>query len=152
MEFLIDLRFEDKGYNAIIHFVTTFTAKDEIEAQYFYDELISAFKRRNVTLFPSTYVRLDNDPEFRERTYEYHQFYLSRATANIQVEQFHLEKPDQEKSLWDNLVEKFFAGENSTANIGRKYNTPVRVVDRQTRNPITGEFYYFSVEHLIPNK
>jgi hypothetical protein len=49
-------------------------------------------------------------------------------------------------------VEKFFAGENSTANIGRKYNIPVKVVERQTRNPISGEFYYFSVEHLIPKE
>ncbi len=152
MEFLLELRFEDNGYNAMIHFMTTFTANDENEANHFYTELISAFKRRGVLLFPSTYIRIDNDPELRARTYEYHQFYLSIATAQIQVEQFHLENPDQDKTLWDNLVEKFFAGENSTANIGRQYNIPVRVVDKQTRNPIGGEFYYFSVEQLIPKQ
>ncbi|WP_338376464.1 hypothetical protein [uncultured Flavobacterium sp.] len=152
MEFLLELRFEDIGYNAIIHFMTSFTANDENEAKHFYTELISAFNRRGVVLFPSTYIRIDNNPELRERTYEYHQFYLSRATAKIQIEQFHLENPDQDKSLWDNLVEKFFAGENSTANIGRQYNIPVRVVDKHTRNPIGGEFYYFSVEQLIPKQ
>ena len=152
MEFLLELRFEDNEYNAIIHFMKIFNANDENEANHFYTELISAFKRRGVLLFPSTYIRIDNIPELRERTYEYHQFYLSRATANIQVEEFHLENPDQEKSLWENLVEKFFFGKNSTANIGKQYNTPVRVVDKQTRNPIGDEFYYFSVEQLIPKK
>jgi len=150
MEFLIDLRFEDKGYSAIIHFLTTFNAKDEMEAKHFYDELLAAFIRRGVIIFPSTYIRIDNNPDLRERTYEYHQFYLSKATANVQIEQFLLENPDQDKSLWDNLTEKFFSGENSTAKIGNKYNIPVQVRDKQTRNPITGEFYYFSIEHLIP--
>ncbi len=152
MEFLIDLRFEDKGYSAIIHFLATFNAKDEIEAKHFYDELLAAFIRRGVTIFPSTYIRIDNNPELRERTYEYHQFYLSKATATVQIEQFLLENPDQDKSLWDNLTEKFFAGENSTAQIGNKYNIPVQVRDKKTRNPITGEFYYFSIEHLIPKE
>lgn len=152
MEFLLELRFEDNGYNAMIHFMTTFTANDENEADHFYIELISAFKRRGVLLFLSTYIRIDNNPELLERTYEYHQFYLSGATANIKVEQFHLENPNQDKSLWDNLVEKFFSGENSTANIGRQHNIPVKVVDKQTRNPISGEFYYFSIEQLIPKQ
>ncbi len=150
MEFLIDLRFEDKGYNAIVHFLATYTAIDEIEAKHFYDELIASFVRHGVVIFPSTYIRIDNNPELRERTYEYHQFYLLKATANVRVEQFLLENPDQNKSLWDNLTEKFFAGENSTAKVGHKYNIPVHVYDKRTRNPITGEFYYFSVEHLIP--
>ena len=152
MEFLIDLRFEDKGYNAIIHFFATFTAKNETEAAHFYQELIAAFLRRDVIIFPSTYVRIDNDPRLRERTYEYHQFHLSRATAKVKIEQFLMEDPDQNKSLWDNLTEKFFSGENSTAKIGNKYNIPVRVYDKQTRNPISEEFYYFSIEHLIPKE
>lgn len=152
MEFLIDLRFEDKEYRAIVHFVATFLAKDEDEARLFVDELIAGFKRRGVVIFPSTYKRIDNDLELRERSYEYHQFCLSRATAHIEIEQFYLENPDQNKSLWDNLLEKFFAGENSTASIGRKHNIPVRVMDKETRNPILDEFYYFTVEHLIQKK
>lgn len=152
MEFFLELKFEEINYNAIVHFATTFFAKDNLEANQFYTELTSAFKRRGVTLFPSTYIRIDNDLDLRNRTYEYHNFYLSRATANIQVEQFLLENPDQDKSLWDNMIEKFFAGEDSTANIGRKYDIPVRVMDKKTRNPITGDFYYFYVEHLIPKE
>ena len=150
MEYLIDLRFEDKGYNAIVHFVATFTAKDDSEAKLFIDELVAGFKRRGVVIFPSTYYRIDNDPELRERSYEYYQFCKTRATASIEVEQFILDNPDQNKSLVENLTERLFAGENSTANIGNEYKIPVRVVDKQTRNPITGEFYYFTIEHLIP--
>lgn len=150
MEYLIDLRFEDKGYNAIVHFVATFTAKDDSEAKLFIDELIAGFKRRGVVIFPSTYYRIDNDPELRERSYEYYQFCKTRATASIEVEQFILDNPDQNKSLVENLTERLFAGENSTAKIGNEYKIPVRVVDKQTRNPITGEFYYFTIEHLIP--
>lgn len=150
MEYLIDLRFEDKGYNAIVHFVATFTAKDDSEAKLFIDELIAGFKRREVVIFPSTYYRIDNDPELRERSYEYYQFCKTRATASIEVEQFILDNPDQNKSLVENLTERLFAGENSTAKIGNEYKIPVRVVDKQTRNPITGEFYYFTIEHLIP--
>jgi hypothetical protein len=152
MKFLLELKFEDIGYNAMVHFMTTFTAKDENEATHFYSELISAFNRRGVLLFPSINIRIDNNPKLQARTYEHHQFYLSRATAHIQVEQFHLANSDQYKSLWDNLVEKFFAGENSTTNIGKQYNIPDRVVDKQTRNLIDGEFYYFSVEQLIPRQ
>ena len=150
MEYLIDLRFEDKGYSAIVHFVATFTAKDDNEAKLFIDELIAGFKRRSVVIFPSSYYRIDNDPELRERSYEYYQFCKSRATATIEVEQFILDSPDQNKSLVENLTERLFAGENSTAKIGNEYKVPVRVYDKQTRNPITGEFYYFTIEHLIP--
>lgn len=150
MEYLIDLRFEDKDYNAIVHFVATFTAKDDSEAKLFIDELIAGFKRRGVIIFPSTYYRIDNDPDLRERSYEYYQFCKTRATASIEVEQFILDNPDQNKSLVENLTERLFAGENSTAKIGNEYKIPVRVLDKQTRNPITGEFYYFTIEHLIP--
>lgn len=152
MEFLIDLRFEDKNYSALIHFLATFNAKNEIDAQYFYDELLAAFTRRGVTIFPSTYIRIDNNNELRERSYEYHRFYLTNTKANVHIEQFVLENPDQDKSLWDNLTEKFFAGDKSTAQIGNKYNIPVQVRDKKTRNPITEEFYYFSIEHLIPKE
>jgi hypothetical protein len=150
MEFFLEIRFEDLNCNAIIHFATTFIVKNEVEAKHFVAELLAAFERRKVVIFSRSYNRLDNNPDLKERMYEYHNFYVSRATAHIQVEQFHLENPNQEQSLWDNLVSKFFEGDDSTANIGTKYNIPVRVVDKQTRNPINDEFYYFSVEQLIP--
>lgn len=150
MEFFLELKFEDSAYNALIHFATTFIANTEAEAKLFVKELLAAFQRREVIVLSCSYNRLDNNTELRERMYEYHKFYLSRATATIQVEQFHIENPNQEQSLWDNLVGKFFGGKDSTANIGTKYNIPVRVVDKKTRNPIDNEFYYFSVEQLIP--
>jgi hypothetical protein len=150
MEFLIEIRFEDSGYNAMIHFLSTFTAKDSSEAKHFYDELIASFLRKGVIIFQSSYIRIDNNPELRERSYEYHKFYLDNATASIDIEQFFVSSPNQSKSLWDNLVEKFFEGNDSTAKIGTRYNIPVKVRDIKTRNPISGEFYYFSAEHLIP--
>jgi len=152
MEFFLELRFEDTGYNALIHFATTFNVNTEAEAKHFVKELLAAFQRRKVLVLSCSYNRLDNNPELRERMYEYHNFYLKRATANIQIEQFHIDNPNQEKSLWDNLVGNFFDGKDSTANIGNQYNIPVRVVDKETRNPIDNEFYYFSVEQLIPKK
>lgn len=150
MEFFLELKFEDLNYNALIHFATTFTVNTETEAEHFINELLAAFERRKVVVFSRSYNRLDNNPELRARRYEYHNFYLKRATATIQIEQFHLDNPNQEKSLWDNLVGKFFDGTDSTANIGTKYDIPVRVMDKETRNPIDDEFYYFSVEQLIP--
>jgi hypothetical protein len=150
MEFFLELKFEDPNYNALIHFATMFNVNAEEDAKLFASELLAAFQRRKVVVFSCSYNRLDNNSDLRERMYEYHNFYLATATAHVQIEQFHVENPNQEKSLWDNLVEKFFVGEDSTANIGRKYNIPVKVVDKKTRNPISDEFYYFSVEQLIP--
>lgn len=152
MEYLIDLKFEDNGYNATIHFVATFLVKDENEAKLFYNELIAGFKRRGVVIFYSHCYRIDNNLHLKERSYEYYKFCQKRATDSIQIEQFYVENPDQDKSLYENLLKKFFAGENSTANIGKKHNIPVRVIDKETRNPIEGEFYYFTIEHLIPKE
>lgn len=152
MEYLIDLKFEDTGYNAIIHLVATFIANDENAAQLFINELIAGFKRKNVIIYPSTYYRIDNDLQLKERSYEYYQFCKSRATSSIEIEQFILEAPDQNKSLVENLTDKVFNGEKSTAKIGKEYNIPVRVSNKETRNPISGEFYYFTIEHLIPEE
>lgn len=150
MEYLIDIRFEDKGYQAMIHFVATFSAKDSSEARIFYDELIESFNRKKVILFSSTYYRIDHDLELRDRTYEYVEFHKNRSTASIQIEQFYLENPDQTKSLIENLTENLLEGGDGKASIGSKYNIPVRVLDSKTRNPITGDFFYFTTEHLIP--
>jgi len=150
MEFIIDLRFEDKNYSALVHFVATFVANDNNEAKLFYDELVAGFKREGATFFTAHYYRIDNDQELKERTYEYCEFCRKTATASIQIEQFLVENPDQTKSLADNLTQKLFNGQKATALIGKEYNIPVKVLDKATRNPISGEFYYFTVEHLIP--
>lgn len=153
MEFIIDLKFEDINYNAIVHFVSPFYAENDKEAHLFFDELIAGFRRKGITrFFPSTYYRIDDDPEHKERSYEYYEFCKRIATTSLSIEQFYLKNLDQNKSLIENLTENFFTGENSTASIGRKYNIPVRVQDKQTRNEIIGELYYFSIEHLIPKQ
>ncbi|MFI1770259.1 hypothetical protein [Thalassobellus citreus] len=150
MEFILDVRFEDNNYNAIIHLVTTLTANSEQEAQLFINELTESFKRKDILVLNGTFNRIDNNPIFRERQYEYYQFCKSKATATIGIEQFFLENPDQTKSLVENLTEKLLKGENSTAKIGNEYKIPVRVIDKETRNPINGEFYFMNIEHLIP--
>jgi len=150
MEYILEIRFDDNNYNAIIHFVTTFNAKTEEEAKLLVDELVDGFNRRNIMVLSGTYTRIDNNPELRERQYEFYKFYMSRATANIKIEQFLMEEPDQNKSLFDNLSERLFNGDNSTALIGKKYNIPVRVMDKETRNPINANIFYCTIEHLIP--
>ncbi|MFY0602707.1 MAG: hypothetical protein JXQ93_02075 [Flavobacteriaceae bacterium] len=151
MEYLIDLRFDDKSYRAIIHFVATFIVQNEKDAIEFKDELLAGFKRRGIIILNINCYRIDNNQILRNRAYEYCQFSKEQATASIEVEQFILSNPDQTKSLSNNLIEKFYNGENSTANIGKKYNIPVRVLDKETRNPISDELYYFTIEHLMPN-
>lgn len=150
MEYIIDLRFEDRNYSALIHFVTTFIVKNEVEASLFVDELKAGFDREGMLILNLSFNRIDNNPVLRERSYEYYEFCKTISTASIQVEQFLIENPDQAKSLVENMTEKLLNGENSTAFIGNKYNIPVKVVDKKTRNPISAEFYYFNIEHLIP--
>jgi len=150
MEYIIEIKFEDKGYNALIHFVSTFVANSEKEARLLVDELVEGFKRNETFVLSGQYIRIDNNEKQRERQLEYFEFCKARATASIEIEQFLLNKPDQTKTLIDNLTEQFFKGENATAKIGNKYKIPVRVTDKKTRNPISGEFFYYSVEHLIP--
>ena len=150
MEYILEIRFDANNYNAIVHFVTTFTAKSEQEAKFLVDELVKGFNRRSVIVLSGTCTRIDNNAELRERQYEFYNFYISRATANIQIEQFVLENPDQTKSLVENLTERLFNGEDSTALIGKKYNIPVRVMDKKTRNPISADIFYCNIEHLIP--
>ena len=152
MEYLIDLKFEDLGYNALIHFVTTLKVNKESEAIVFFDELVSGFTRKGVIIFTHSYKRIDLDPEIRERSYAYCNFCEKQATASIKIEQFFLDEPDQTKSLTDNLIEKILNGQNSTARIGKKYEIPVKASNKKTGNPITGEIYYFSIEHLIPRQ
>ena len=152
MEFIIDVRFEDNNYNAVIHLVTTLTANSKAEAKLFVDELMEGFRRQNIIVLNGNYKRIDHDPELMERQYEYYQFCKLRATATIEIEQFIFENPDQTKSLVDNLTNRIVNGENSTAQIGNKYKIPIRVTDKETRNPIDGEFYFMNIEHLIPKK
>lgn len=152
MEYLLDVRFEDKNYNAVIHLVTTLTAQSDEEAQVFVNELIEGFKRKKITVLHGSYTRIDHDPEFRKSQYEYYKFCLRRATATVKIEQFIFENPDQTKSLVDNLTERLMNGENSTAKIGKEYNIPIRVTEKETRNQIEGEFFFQNIEHLIPKQ
>ena len=112
----------------------------------------AAFERKNIKINILRYYRIDNDAELLQRSREYHNFQNSISTASIQIEQFYIETPDQTKTLIENMMEKFFSGRDSTALIGKKYNIPVRVLDKESRNSLTNDIYYFSVEHLIPKK
>lgn len=152
MEYLIDLKFEDKNYDALVHFVATFVVNEYKEAKIFVDEMSAAFERKNIKINILRYYRIDNDAELLQRSREYHNFQNSISTASIQIEQFYIETPDQTKTLIENMMEKFFSGRDSTALIGKKYNIPVRVLDKESRNSLTNDIYYFSVEHLIPKK
>lgn len=150
MLFLLDIRFEDVGYNALVHLVTTIEANSYHERDLFYNELKAGLLRTGVIILADSCIQIDSDPLLYQRQMEYQAFCVKNSTATIMIEQFQLEKPDQSKNLWDNLLSKMFNGEESTASIGRKYNIPVRVRDKETRNPITHEVYYFGIEHLIP--
>lgn len=110
---------------------------------------ISYYWGVSTLILPSTYYRIDNDIVLKQNSFDYYNFYISRATASISIEQFIIENPDQSKSLIENLTDRLLNGENSTAIIGKKYNIPVRVMDKETRNPIKGDIYYFGIEQLI---
>ena len=150
MEYLIDLKFEDTNYDALVHFVATFTVNDTIEAKLFADEFKAAFERKKVKINLMRYYRIDNDEELLERSINYYEFCKSLCTASINIEQFLLETPDQTKTLVENMMGNFFSGKDSTAIIGKKYNFPVRVLDKESRNSLTNDIYYFAIEHLIP--
>jgi len=152
MEYILEIRFDDKHYNAIIHFISTFNVESEEDANLFLNELFEGFQRKGALVLHYTCNRIDNNLELKERQYEYLNFCLSRATASIEVEQFIVENPDQTKSLAENLTEKLFSGEYSTAKIGNKYNIPVRVMEKGSSNPISSELFYYTIEHLIPKK
>lgn len=152
MEYYIDITFEDPFYKAIVRLFTSFIVKDEYENELFIQELVDGLKRRKVTPLNIISSRIDNDIELRQSCYEYHKIFKSKANASIEIEQFILENPNQYKSLVDNLTEKLFNGENSTAKIGEKYSLPVRVSERKTGNPIEENIYFFAIEHLIPKE
>jgi len=144
------LKFEDKHYDALVHFVATFIVSKEQEAKTFVDELSSAFQRKEVTFKVLRCYRIDNDAELLQLSRDYHNFQHSISTATIKIERFFLENPDQTKTLAENMTEKFFTGLDSTALIGQKCNIPVRVLEKESRNPLTNDIYYFTVEHLTP--
>ncbi len=150
MIYILDIRLDDQHYNAIIHFVTTFTAKSQNDAQLLVDELVEAFKRKEAKILFKTYYQVSDDPVEKVRQLQYYQFMIKRATADIKIEQFIVDNPDQTKSLFDNLAEKLFNGEQSTAQIGRKYNIPVRVTNKEDQEPIASDLFYYNLEHLIP--
>jgi hypothetical protein len=114
MEYLIDLKFEDKNYDALVHFVATFVVIEPQEAKIFVDELYAAFERKNIKINIVRYYRIDNNPELFQRSKDYHNFQNSISTATIQIEQFHIDNPDQTKTLIENMMEKYFSGKDST--------------------------------------
>ncbi|KQO32814.1 hypothetical protein ASF10_20390 [Flavobacterium sp. Leaf82] len=150
MEYLIDLKFEDTNYDALVHFVATFNVNSESEAKLFVDEFKAAFERKKVVINLMRYYRIDNDSELLKRSLNYYEFCKSLCTASINIEQFIIKNPDQTKTLVENMMNNFFSGKDSTAFIGEKYNFPVRVLDKETRNSLSNDIYYFAIEHLIP--
>ena len=150
MVYFIEIRFEDPGYNAIVHFLSTYAVNDDREAAKLCSELLAAIRRQGGIFISSTSYRIDHDPQLVARTHQYSIFFQTIATASIEISQFRFESPDQTQSLIDNLMNKFYNGESSIAEVGRKYNIPARVKDKTSKNPIGGELYYFHLEHLIP--
>ena len=144
------MHLDDPNYNALIHFVSTFVVEDHAEAQAFVQEIEQGFTRRGAKILFNHWGRIDGNAELKTRQYEYCEFCRTRATASVKIEQFVLESPDQNKGLINNLTERFYNGEDSTASIGNEYNIPVRVMEKGNRNPISHEIFYYSIEHLIP--
>jgi hypothetical protein len=107
--------------------------------------------RRQIQIYSVDYSRIDNNSELRLSKLRYHEYCKTIATATINIEQFKLENPDQTKTLSENLIEKVLNGENSTAQIGRTYNLPIRVLDKKGKS-IRGDIYYLNLEHLIPKE
>ncbi len=150
MEFAYDVRFLDTHYDALVHFMSTFIVSNYNDAKKFVEEFNAALIRRGATLYNSPHYRIDNDEELKKNTYAMIDFMNKRATATITVEQFFMQDPDQDLSLSENMTDKYFAGEESSALIGEKFRVPVRVLDNETREPVTADQYFFSIEHLIP--
>lgn len=152
MEYLIEIKYVDVNYNANIHFLTTFNAVDENDALLFYNETISAFSRNKVKIQYANYERIDNDPEKKAQFLLRHNQFLQKVNDHVEIEQFFIKDPDQNMSLWENLLKQYKDGDkNANAYEGRKHQIPVNVIDRATFKP-TYDVYYFSVQHLIPKR
>jgi len=150
MVFFLEMRFEDNGYRAIVHFATTLITNSDGEAKIFLEELEASMQRAGLRITSISCNRIDNNPVLRENYWNYYQFYIKRATAKIDIDQYVLQSPDQAKTLSENVMDKFLNGENSTAYIGNRYSIPVRVMDKVSREPIAGDIYYLNLQHLIP--
>ncbi|MDR6526194.1 hypothetical protein J2787_001564 [Chryseobacterium rhizosphaerae] len=150
MEYYLEVRFLDRNYNASVHFATTFPTSTEANADQFFNELISALERRKVDILTSSYFRIDNDPKLKIQTLESHESYLKRSTAHIQIDRYDIEDPDQNMSVTENLLQKFYADKKPIAEYTGTVNTPVIVRDKQRGDDIRNDFYYFTLEHLSP--
>ena len=149
MEYFLDMKFEDISYNAIVHVTIIIPVMNENDAKLFKEQILAAFKRKEVIILNLSFYRILEQTEWRESIIRYHEFSLRMASAKIEIDKFYLDNPDQSKTLCENLIEKLFQGEKATAIIGQKYNIPVRVIDKVTKNIISDELYYFSIEQLI---
>ncbi|MCY1662758.1 hypothetical protein [Chryseobacterium sp. SL1] len=150
MEFYLDLRFIDTNYDASVHFATIYTASTEASAKQFFSELLAALERRKVNIIAKYNDRIDNNPELRKRSLENHNFYLTKSSAHIKIDHYYIEDPDQSMSITENLLQKFYSDKEPVAELARRVNVPVIVKDRQTRDDIRNDFYYFTLEHLTP--
>lgn len=148
MKFYLDVRFIDISFDASVHFATTFTSKTEANADQFFNELILALDRRNVDILHSEYFRIDDNPMLERRTLENHSFYLGKSTAKIEIDHYYIENPNQNMSVTENLLQKFYSNKKPVAELARRHKMPVIVKNRQTRDNIRNDFYYFSLEHL----
>jgi hypothetical protein len=152
MKFYLDLRFTYISYDASVHFASTFTASTEANAKQFFNELISALERKKVDILHSDYFRIDDNSMLESRTLENHAFYLRRSTAKIEIDHYYIENPDQSMSVTENLLQKFYSDKKPVAQLKRKHNLPVIVKNKETRDDIRNDFYYFNLEHLSPKE
>ena len=148
MEFLLEIKFEQQENPVVVHFVTCFNAQNEEVAKSFYEEFLAGLERKNVILFMSNYRRIDHDAILYNRSHDYVKFMHERANAKVDIDVFFLENPNQSKSVAENQVEKFFAGEYSIAHLVKKFHVPVKATDKTTREPIMKEFFYCPIEHI----
>jgi hypothetical protein len=150
MEFILEAKFEQNELPVIVHFVSSFTAPDDNVAKTFYYEFLEGLRRKKVILFMSNYHRIDHDPELYNRSHDYINFMYGHATTKVDIDVFYIENPDQAKSVAENQVHNFFSGKDSVAHLGKRVRIPVKVTDKETREPIKDEFFYFSFEHIRP--
>jgi hypothetical protein len=149
MLFFLEIRFEDNRFSAIVHLATNLTVTNQNDANHLVEELMESMRRRKLNIISISCPRIDNNPQLSENLLRYYEFYKTRATATVELDQYVMDNPDQTKDLVENILEKILSGENSTAQVGHRYRIPVRVMDKKTKNSIEGDIYYLNLELLV---
>jgi len=150
MKYLLEIRFEDKNFNAIFFLVSVYELNSDEEADNLLREIKFSIERNGAIILSSHYNRIESDSQ-RASLYKYYNFRLNKANASIKVEEYYLHNPNQKKRLYENLREKLFNSENSIAKIGEKYKIPVKVFEKDKFKPFNGEYFYYSIELLKPD-